>query len=340
MRSRPHGFPTLCCLLGVLLAACATTVEVTDDTPFVRNIDRTEIPFATPEVIRLHEANLAQEYIIGAGDVLSVDIWNRANLSQEHVVGPFGNITLPMLGEFKIGGLNRKEAALRITELYRQFYDAPIATIKIIKYMNNKVYIFGRVGNPGAVHFSGPATLLEALAMAGGLPSREKAVFLSKCYIVRGKNQIIWVDLQKLLQRANMALNVSLANNDIIYIPESMDAAVFLMGEVKNPGSYAIETTGLSMLDAINLAGGPTENAQTGKIRLIREMAEQEGVKTIDMDRMLATGNLAQNFLLQDNDIIFIPRKGVATFNYYLRQIDPFLRTFISATIIDQSLNN
>ncbi|WP_300673932.1 polysaccharide biosynthesis/export family protein [Desulfoluna sp.] len=343
MCSRPPRAPLCLTALALLfLLACTgpKPIEVDNDDPFARNSFRTDIPFADPEVIRLHEANLTHEYLIGSGDLLNVDIWNRPKLSGEHLVGPYGHITLPMLGEFKIGGMNRKKASELITALYRQFYEEPITTVKIIKYMNNRVYVLGRVANPGVIHFSSQATLLEALAMAGGLPTRDKTIFLSKCYIVRGKEQIIWIDLLKLLQRANLKLNISLANNDIIYIPESMDAAVFVMGEVENPGSYQIQTTGLSMLDAINLAGGPTEDAQTGKIRLIREMEDQEGVKTINMDKMLATGNLAQNFLLLDNDIIFIPKKGIASFNYYLRQIDPFMRTFISGTIIHESLKD
>lgn len=340
---RPSANRALLAAAMLLVSICACgpkPLEIPDDTPFSRSSFRTEIPFADPEVIRLHEANLTHEYIIGSGDLLTVDVWNRPKLSGEHVVGPYGNITLPMLGEFKIGGMNRKKASTIITDLYREFYEEPIATVKIIKYMNNRVYVLGRVANPGVIHFSGQATLLEALAMAGGLPTRDKTIFLSKCYIVRGKNQIIWIDLLKLLQRANLKLNISLANNDIIYIPESMDAAVFVMGEVENPGSYQIQTTGLSILDAINLAGGPTEDGQTDEIRLIREMEGQEGVKTIDMDMMLATGNLSDNFLLLDNDIIYIPRKGIATFNYYLRQIDPFLRTFISGTIIHDTLTD
>ena len=340
----PSHTPCFSIFLGLLMltlsGACTKSIEVADDAAFARNSFSTTIPFATPEVIRLHEANLTHEYLIGSGDLLTVELWNRPKLSGEHVVGPYGNITLPIIGEFKIGGMNRKKAAKIITDLYRQFYEEPITTVKIINYMNNRVYVLGRVANPGIIHFSGRGTLLEALAMAGGLPTRDKTIFLSKCYIVRGKDQIIWIDLLKLLQRANLKLNISLANNDIIYIPESMDAAVFVMGEVKNPGSYQIQTTGLSMLDAINLAGGPTEDAQTAKIRLIREMTEKEGVKTIDMDRMLATGNLVQNYLLLDNDIIFIPKKGIATFNYYLRQIDPFMRTFISATIINETLKD
>ena len=321
------------------LAGCSTPPKVIDDNvgfevdPFER-----EMPFATPEVIRAHEANLRQEYQIGPGDLMRIDVWNRERLSGEHVVGPFGKITLPMIGVFEIGGLNRQDAAARIADIYGQYYDDPLVAVKILKFLNNKVYVLGRVSNPGVIHFNGDGTLLEALSLAGGLPTRDRTIFLSKCYIVRGKEQIIWIDLLQLLQRANIKLNIRLANNDIIYIPESMDAAVFLMGELENPGAYQIQSAGLTLLDAINQAGGATENGNINEIRLIREMREHKGVKVVDLDNILAKGDLTQNYLLKDNDIIYIPRKGIATFNYYLRQIDPFIRTFLSGAIIYETV--
>lgn len=326
-------------LLILTLSGCSTTVvEIKAEESFAADSLGTEISFATSEIIRLHEANLTRRYFIGPGDTIKVGVWNRPKLSGEHVVGPYGHITLPMLGEFKIGGLDRDDAAKSISESYTKYYDEPIVTVGILEYMNNKVYVLGRVSNPGVIHFSGRGTLLEALSLSGGLPTRDKTIFLSKCYIVRGKEQIIWIDLLQLLQKANIKLNIRLANNDIIYIPESTDAAVFMMGEVENPGSYQIQTAGLSLLDAINLAGGPTENANIKKIRLIREMKEQEGVKIVDLDKILATGDYSQNYLMEDNDIIYVPRRGIAKFNYYLRQIDPFMRTFISGAIIREAV--
>ncbi len=325
--------------MNFLLHGCRTPVVEIKAT---ENIEveslKTEIPFATPEIIRMHEANMVREYRIGPGDVIRVDIWNRPKLTGEHVVGPYGHITLSMHGEFKIGGLKRNAAAAVISKIYRKYYDDPITTVTVLKFLNNKVYVLGRVSNPGIVHFTGGGTLLEAMAMAGGLPTRDKTIVLSKCYIIRGKDQIIWIDLLQLLHKANINLNIRLANNDIIYIPESMDAAVFVMGEVKNPGSYQIQTAGLSILDAINLAGGPTEDANVRKIRLIRDMKEREGVKLVNLDNMLARGDFSSNYLLRDNDIIYIPRRGIAEFNYYLRQIDPFLRTFISGAVIHEAM--
>ena len=322
-------------------SGCSMTVkEVQSDKDFKVDDTATEIRFATPDVIRLHEANLSQEYTVGPGDIIKIDVWNRPRLSGEHLVGPHGQITLPMLGEFKIGGLTREKAATRISKKYMTYYEKPTVTIEILQYLNNKVYVLGKVSSPGVIHFTGRGTLLEALSMAGGLPNNENASFYTKCYIIRGREQVIWVDLLQLLQKANIKLNIRLANNDIIYIPEYTDAAVFVMGEVRSPGSYEIQTTGLTIMDAINLAGGPTEDANMNKVRLIRGAKEQDGVKLVNLERMLAKGDFSQNYLLKDNDILYLPKKGIATFNYYLRQIDPFLRTFISGTIVQEAVED
>jgi len=323
------------CIVFVSLWGCSSTpVEIKDEKPFKSVEFESKIPYVTPELLRIYDANLNREYLIGPGDVLKIGVWKRPDLVGKHVVGPHGLVTLPMVGVFKIGGLSRDEAAKAIKNLYLRYYADPLVTVGIEEYKNNKVFVLGRVDNPGIIHFDGAVTLLEALSMAGGLPTEDKSVFLSKCYIVRGRDQIIWVDLLQLLQKADMGLNVRLANNDIVYIPDSMDAAVFVMGEIEKPGSVAIQTTELTILDAINLAGGPTENANIEEIRLIRKVKDKEGVKTVNMDTILAKGDFSQNYVLKDNDIIYLPRKGIASFNYYLRQIDPLLRTFISGAIV------
>lgn len=330
-------------LTSIIFSGCVSSKMETKEPGDIHNLalnnmDNDDIPFATPEIIKMYEANLAKEYYIGPGDQIKIDIWNRPELSGEHLVGPYGMITLPLLGELNIGGNTVKDATKSIKEAYSKLYSDPIVMVTVLKYMNNKVYVLGRVSNPGIIHLDGHATILEALSMAGGLPTVDKSAFLSKCYIIRGKEQIIWIDLLQLLGKANLKLNIGLANNDIIYIPDSTDASVFVMGEVNNPGSYPIQTSGMSFLDAINQAGGPTENANKTKIHLIRDMREQKSPIIIDLDEFLKNGDFSQNQTLQDNDIIYVPKKGIASFNYYLRQIDPFLRTFITGNIIQDEI--
>jgi protein involved in polysaccharide export with SLBB domain len=69
-------------------------------------------------------------------------------------------------------------------------------------------------------------------------------------------------------------------------------------------------------------------------------MREQKNPIIINLDEFLKEGDYSQNQVLQDNDIIYVPKKGIASFNYYLRQIDPFLRTFITANLVQDEISD
>jgi polysaccharide biosynthesis/export protein len=336
-RFRKISFATI--IISVCIAGCAyRNADMIKGTGPFDTYSSSDSSFTNQDVLNIYQAGLAKEYIIGPGDRIKIEVWRRPELSGDHVVGPYGEITLNLLGEFKISGKTVKEAVASIKKLYGDYYDDPIITVSILEYMNNKVYVLGGVSHPGMVHLDGTGTLLEAISIAGGIPAQDKNAAPAKCYIVRGKDQIIWIDLNQLLENANMGLNIPLANNDIIYVQESMDSSVFVMGEARNPGSYSIKRSGITFLDAINQAGGTTEDADLAEIRLVRGMKEREGTRIIDLNRMIAQGDLSQNYALRDKDIIYIPRKGIAKFNYYLRQINPFINTFLTGKLIEDSL--
>ena len=99
---------------------------------------------------------------------------------------------------------------------------------------------------------------------------------MSKCAIIRGKDTILWVDLRDLLQNGNMALNARIRNNDIIFIPESENELIYVMGNVVTPGIVRLKAK-LSLMDAIMYAGGPTEDADMTEIYIIRDEGGDRG---------------------------------------------------------------
>jgi hypothetical protein len=98
-----------------------------------------------------------------------------------------------------------------------------------------------------------------------------------------------------------------------------------VMGEVKQPGAIKLKTR-LTYLDALMLAGGPTEDANTDKTYLVRFDGKNGGTMQIDLNKMMENADLSRNYMLQDNDIIFVARSGLSDFNYVLRQILPALQ--------------
>ena len=230
----------------------------------------------TNEISRFSES-AGSTYKLGSGDRFEFLVRGRPDISvKEIIVSPDGQVALPRVGILDVNNVPLSELTATITEKLRQFYEEPEVTLVMKEYNNNKVYVLGRVANPGVVHFHGQGNLLEALSLAGGLPVDTTRSWLSRCMIVRGNDVIIWVDLRDLLDNGNMALNARLRNGDVIYIPQSLDQVAYVMGEVMAPGLLHLRST-MTLLDAIMTCGGPTEDAIESKVYLIRAAGTDRG---------------------------------------------------------------
>ncbi|WP_051261361.1 SLBB domain-containing protein [Desulfovibrio inopinatus] len=294
--------------------------------------------YADPATVEAFSNEVPDEYQLGPGDVLDFSVWNRPELSRkEIVISPDGQITLPRIGILDIEGKSMVEATELIKSKLGKLYERPEVALSIVRYNNNKAFVLGRVSNPGVVHFPGRGTLLEALALAGGLPVIRQEAFLTKCSIIRGRDTIIWIDLRSLLNDGNVALNARLKNNDVVFIPESDDELVYVMGEVETPGALKLKTR-LTLLDAIMMSGGPTDTASLERVYLIRFDGKKGTVLEIDLKDMIETGQMTKNYMLQDNDVVYVDKTGMARFNYALEQIMPTLQILqMGTSIVDMT---
>lgn len=350
MKKTTNVLPSWLIILLGLVVVCATACA--DLKPHKKNIKPEGVTFktekkmkdkefATSTQVEAFSAAAAEEedkYIIGPGDVLSLNVWGRPNVSDpEIIVGPDGVITVPRIGFINATGRTREDVAREIKEKLCLFYSYPEVILAVEAYKNNKAFVLGRVEHPGVVTFPGKGTLLEALSMAGGYSTEAENTYLTKCSIIRGKNTIIWIDLNELLRNGNMSLNARIKNNDLIFIPESESELIYVMGEVVSPGICRVPGQ-LSLMDALMKAGGPTDNANRRKIFLIRATDDGRGiVKEIDLLAMLESADFTKNYLLQDNDVIYVAEKGISKFNYVLKQIMPSLQVLNMSTDILES---
>lgn len=279
--------------------------------------------FASADVIRQFSENRNVTYLMGPGDVLSIEVWRRPELNNEAmVVSPDGTISVARIGIISVNKKSLAEVSEEVSQKLARLYDSPEVHITISEYNNNKAFVLGRVVKPGVVRFPGNGTLLEALALAGGLPYQGKETFLTKCAIIRGNDLVIWIDLMDLLQNGNMALNCAIQNNDVIFIPAAEEAMVYVMGEVAKPGAIQIRP-GINLVDAIMRAGGFTVHANLAKVYLIRRGLPQGTVRQINLGQMIEDAQFAGNFILQDEDIIYLSPKGLHKFRYIMEEIMP-----------------
>lgn len=284
--------------------------------------------YASPEQVRqfTRATESVREYLIGPGDSLNLKVWGRPEVSAPNMtVGPDGIITVPRIGFIRTAGRTRTSVADEILEKLKQFYSDPEITFSILSYKNNKAFVLGRVENPGVVNFPGEGTLLEALSIAGGYSTEAEDTYLTRCAIIRGTDTIIWIDLNDLLQNGNMALNAKIMNNDVIFIPESQSELVYVMGEVRVPGAYNM-TGRLTIMDSLMLAGGPTDDAETTTIYLIRKGGEKQGaVREINLKHLLTTADFSRNYIMEDDDVLYVTEKPISRFNYVLEKFFPSL---------------
>jgi polysaccharide biosynthesis/export protein len=112
---------------------------------------------------------LTEEYRLGAGDKLRIEVYKDAQLSQSVQVRPDGKITLPLVGD--LDAVNRTPIELRdtIANSLKEYMTNPVVTVIVVEATAATAYVMGEVYHPGSVNLQAPLTVLQALAMAGGL---------------------------------------------------------------------------------------------------------------------------------------------------------------------------
>jgi polysaccharide biosynthesis/export protein len=109
------------------------------------------------------------EYRLGPGDKLRVEVYREAQLSQSLQVRPDGKITLPLVGDFLAAGKTPIELRDTLATSLKEYVTNPVVTVIVVEATAAQVYVIGEVTNPGTLVMQGPMTVLQALAQVGGL---------------------------------------------------------------------------------------------------------------------------------------------------------------------------
>ena len=115
------------------------------------------------------QPGLADEYRLGPGDKLRIEVYKDAQMSQSVQIRPDGKITLPLLGDLVATGLTPIELRDNITRALKEYMNNPVVTVIVVEATAATAYVVGEVVKPGIVTLQGPITVLQAIALAGGL---------------------------------------------------------------------------------------------------------------------------------------------------------------------------
>ena len=244
----------------------------------------------------------ADEYLIKPGDSLGVNVLGEPDLTKRVVVDPQGGVTLPLINGIHIAGLTTTKASDEIKNQLKRFLKNPIVNVELVELAKMLVTISGEVKNPGIYQMTGEARLMDAITMAGGYTLSSD---LTKVAVSHASGTATTVDLSKFLVSGDPGANVIISVGDTIVVPGRESAAigtVTVLGAVRQAGPYPI-TRGMTIREAVTLAGGPTEFADLSSMTLKRAGS----IETILIDYTKAVGgDVSTNPELKPGDVIFI----------------------------------
>ena len=159
-------------------------------------------------------------YVIGVDDVLSILFWRDKDLSAPEVtVRPDGKVTLPLLNDMQAAGLTPDQLRDAILVAAQKYVEDPNPTVIVKEIKSRKVFITGQVEKAGPYPLNGPTTILQLIAMAGGLREFADGKEISLMRTENGKPGVYSFNYQDVLKRRNLRQNIELKPGDVVVVP-------------------------------------------------------------------------------------------------------------------------
>lgn len=255
-----------------------------------------------------------RDYVVGPNDVLTITSPDDRTLSGRFTVEADHTFTYPLVGRVRAGGLTLRDVEATIEQqlLDGGFFKNPQILVAIEQYRSQKVFVVGEVRAPGAYALSGDMRLAEALALAGStlptasgeaviVPSGDTSMLVSSKLGTSAVNagpdaaapeaaeaSVIRVNLTE-LQQGVISHNQPLQPGDTIFVLRA--ESIYVLGQVKNPGTYALPQGTATMLQALALAGGVTDRGATSRLEVVRTVDGKPKKERVTLDDELRPGD-------------------------------------------------
>jgi polysaccharide export outer membrane protein len=194
-------------LIGIsMLVACAS------DLPSVKTLAKHQ------------ESNAAvdksdTDYIIGPGDVLSIDVWKEEELSKEVSVRLDGKISLPLVNDIEAAGVTLVQLREQLAEKYKDFVDVPEVSVTVLESRSKRIYLLGKVTRPGEYALQKNMTIVQAISLAGGLAEWADSSDVKLIRKIKGTEKTFRVDYDAIVSGEDLSQNVRLQPDDTIFVP-------------------------------------------------------------------------------------------------------------------------
>lgn len=224
-----------------------------------------------------------ENYKLGPGDEIYVDIWGSNETSLRYTISPEGDIMVSQIGPVYLTGLTIKEAGDRIRNIFARKYegvsgDDPSSDIRVSlgKIRTIRVNIMGEVATPGTYRLSGFASLFHALYSAGGITPIGS---LRNIQVVRSGKTVATVDVYKYLFEGKQSVDIRLQEDDVVIVP-AYSILVGAEGQLKRPMYYELMPNE-TLADLVKYAGGFTGSAYADELQIVRSNGRMNTMLTV-----------------------------------------------------------
>lgn len=257
---------------------------------FGRNIFSQANPNFQPNV----NLPIPDNYVLGTGDQVVVDIYGASQTTLVHTISPEGTITVAGYGPIHLSGLTVAGAQTKLRSTIGSRYQTSKLSVTVGNTRTIQVNIMGEVKAPGTYHLSAFANLFYALYRAGGTTSLGT---LRSIKVYRNGRLITVVDLYDYILNGRLAGNIRLQDNDVVQV-EPYQALVGISGNVKRPMYYEMRKDE-SLGTLVRYAGGFTSDAYKKSLRLVRQTGDRYTIYNVDEFDM-------NTFKLDDGDSVTV----------------------------------
>jgi protein involved in polysaccharide export with SLBB domain len=285
----------------------------------------------------------APEYIVGPGDVISINYWTPSRdegfkqITYTTTVRPDGKISFIFADDILVSGRTAQQIDDILTGLAQKYMRDPRIEVVVKEFKSKSVLLSGQINilqqgtsGPGKYPLLGKTRVLDIIVTAGGVMTGKDVgnADLRQVELVRqGKRYTL--NLYNAMFRGDVNDNVVLDHGDTITVPEMPTFAerIYVFGQVAQQGIRKLRDS-QDLLNAIALSGGTTPVAVKTDIKIIREYQERNGkplILSANLDQILLQGDLSQNIRLKDGDVIYVPRRVIGDINEFIANITPSL---------------
>ncbi len=279
----------------------------------------------------------ADEYRLGPGDRIEIELIGFGDPPTDTVVGPDGRIYFHLVPGLNVWGMTQSEACRALEKELTRYVRHPRVTLSVRQVVSQRVWVLGRLQRPGIYPIQRPTTLIDAITQAGGLytarftGTTEELADLQHSFIVR-EGEFLPVNFKALIHGGDLSQNIYLRPDDFVFLPSALSTGVYVLGAVFDPRAVSFKDQ-VTVSSAIAAARGTLPEARLREVVIVRGSLSNPHCAVVNFHDIVR-GRIP-DVPLQPRDIVYVPEKPLGT----LRNAGQFIvNTFVRTVAANEGI--